>query len=194
LLNNRDFQEECRLRSPQLQSWASFETCKTIIEHGVFGNLWSFKNGRERLQFTALLLLLAFTAARPGEIICNPGYESDVAGLLYGDLVFYADKLNNGCTSLAVDVRIRNMKGLRNIETAYRTQPIYQDHANLAPMYDATLLLAILAIMDQAFEDFETIEECLLIDPEQLEQTIDPNSTRKRTVLAIKESKKNAGV
>jgi hypothetical protein len=87
------------------------------------------------------------------------------------------------------------MKGFRNIETAYRTQLIHQDHANLAPMYDATLLLAILAIMDQAFEDFETIEECLLIDPEQLEQIIDPNSTRKRTVLAIKESKKKtAGV
>ncbi|GAB5589565.1 hypothetical protein Unana1_04465 [Umbelopsis nana] len=119
------------------------------------------------------------------------GYESENEGLKYKDLTFYADNLDDGTISLAVDVQIRNLKGLRHEDNAVRIQPIYQDKQHLSPLHDVTFLLVVLGFLDEGFEDFDTIEEMFSIDPENVEQKIDPNSYRKRTKLIIKESKSN---
>jgi hypothetical protein len=60
-------------------------------------------------------------------------------------------------------------------------------HPNLAPIYQATLQLLRLALMDGIFEDFRSIEEIFFFDPEELVWTMNPNSTNTHTVLVIKE-------
>ncbi|CAO3669836.1 unnamed protein product [Umbelopsis vinacea] len=92
--------------------------------------------------------------------------------------------------SLPVDVAIRQMKCLRNDNSAIRIQRLYQDRGNLLPLYDVTLNLATMGLMDDVFEDFQTIKVIYKIDPEKVEKAKDPTSSFKRTKILIKESKK----
>jgi hypothetical protein len=185
ILYQPEFQKQNNLQSAQFKPWANFDTCKTVIQYGVFGNCHIFKNARERLQMSALLLTLAYTAARPGEIVCSHGYET---GLTYGDLTFYAEKLPNGETTICVDVKICHMKSMRGTNN-YRIQHLYQQPESLPPMFDAALQLAILALTDHVFEDFETTEEIFAFDPEDFARQIYANSTISKVELKIKPEK-----
>jgi hypothetical protein len=113
---------------------------------------------------------------------------------IYKDLTFYAEKLEDESIVLSVDVAIRQMKGLRNDDSAIRIQHLYQHRENLLPLYDVTLNLATMGLIDDAFEDFQTIEDIHKIDPEKVEKAKDPTSSLKRTGILIKESKKELPV
>jgi hypothetical protein len=188
------FIKETGLRSPKAKEWATFDDCKYFIEFGVFGDSWKFKNVRERLQTAAMVLLAAFTAARPGDLIRSIDYGPNCDCLKYKGLIFYAEKLEDESISLSVDVAIRQMKGLRNDDSAIRIQHLYQHRENLLPLYDVTLNLATMGLMDDVFEDFQTIEDIYKIDPEKVEKAKDPTSSLKRTEILIKESKKELPV
>lgn len=47
-----------------------------------------------------------------------------------------------------------------------------------------------MGLMDDVFEDFQTIKVIYKIDPEKVEKAKDPTSSFKRTKILIKESKK----
>jgi len=147
----------------------------------VYSEAKKIKCQRERLQLAMFLLLLSFTAARPGELICSKWHAPDNDGLKYGDLTFNIDKLPDGQTAIVVDVLIRNLKGHRTDE-CYRIQGIYQDFEHLPPLFDPSLLLTSLALMDDVFEHVTTIEEILSIDPGDIEKMID-SIKRARTTL-----------
>jgi hypothetical protein len=51
-----------------------------------------------------------------------------------------------------------------------------------------------MGLIDDAFEDFQTIEDIHKIDPEKVEKAKDPTSSLKRTGILIKESKKELPV
>jgi hypothetical protein len=56
-------------------------------------------------------------------------------------------------------------------------------------MFDAALQLAILALTDHVFEDFETTEEIFAFDSEDFARQIYPNSTISKVELKIKPEK-----
>jgi hypothetical protein len=135
---------------------------------------------------SAFVLLLSFTAARPGDVLCGEGYENQ--GLKYSDLVFYIEKLPDNSFNLSVDVAIRNMKGLKTDDSALRIQPLYQDRKRLPPLFDVTLQLLILTLMDEVFEDVNRIDEIYNIDPQKLMELGSTPSIHE-VELAIKPSK-----
>lgn len=77
-----------------------------------------------------MVRLAAFTAARPGDLIRPRYYEPNCDCLKYKDLAFYTEKLEDESISLSVDVAIRQLKCLRNEDSAIRIQHLYQDRQN----------------------------------------------------------------
>ncbi|PWN35033.1 uncharacterized protein FA14DRAFT_154462 [Meira miltonrushii] len=133
------------------------ENIKDFVCKEIFGGKFtSFKTPRERITIATVISLLTFTAARPGELVVSSGYEIDNEGLRWGDVEFFLslnlEKGQSTSTRLQyrANITIRNLKGKRK-QGQYRTQSIYEDDSILI-ILDATILLLILAVIDNAID------------------------------------------
>ena len=146
------------LPTPPRLPWASFDNILDVLQKNIYGRQAPrFKSARERNQLAFLILICAYTAARPGEIATSAGYEDDNEGLRYGDLSFSLTRSPHGTTRLQLDVCIRNLKGLRSDESKYRIQPLYED-PSVPFCADAVLLAFSLALQDDVFADMEAYD------------------------------------
>jgi hypothetical protein len=189
LLVNEDFIKETNMSKSSATEGASFEDCQHFIQHGVFATSSKMKSARERLQMSSLTLLLAFTAARPGDIIISHGYQHTDKCLKYRDIKFFAASVDGGHINLSAAIDIRHMKGLKNDPSSHRTQFVYQDPATLPPIYDLVLQLVIMGIMDDVFVDFKDIGNIYSIDFQKIRQKTDSITSGNKIVLDIKADK-----
>lgn len=116
--------EKCALNHVKDKPIATFDDFKIIVFDGVFGDGRVFRNARERTQCAAILSTQLFTASRPSELIRGVD-QSDY--LRWKDVDFYVilwdeneprDKDGNVDSNarlrLCCDVKLRNLKGMRN--------------------------------------------------------------------------------
>lgn len=161
----QDIKQECEAYNQQRtnvseqrpKQQATFLDVYNIIRSGIFSPQVQMRLWRERLQCASLLLLLAYTAARPGELVRNPEYND---ALKWKDVTFFLTLItrSDGRTGyrLSCDVRIRNLKGARQNDSEFRVQPLYMSES-LAFCMEATALLAILATEAGLFGSVDVI-------------------------------------
>lgn len=144
-------QQRSNAPEPREKEQATFSNLHAIITRGIFSRQSGMRIWRERVQSSLMLLLLAYTAARPGELVRNADYDDC---LRWKDVTFFltlvTDEQARSYYRLSCDVKIRNLKGMRADTTAFRTQPLYMSDG-LPRCMDAAVLLAVLAIKDGLF-------------------------------------------
>ncbi|KAM3419623.1 hypothetical protein BST61_g2961 [Cercospora zeina] len=115
-----------------------------------------FDHPRIRLQLSFSITLLLYFGIRPGEFIESPSHSGGNEGVFYGDLDVMI-MLHEGRRRFAVEVQLRNRKGVRGLRVKDTSMALLQDfeRPELCPV---TQLFA-LALADGAFEDVHSVAD-----------------------------------
>ncbi|KAF7880459.1 uncharacterized protein EAF02_007305 [Botrytis sinoallii] len=133
----------------------------------ILGYLWmndplNFLYERARVQIALLILILVYTASRPGAVIESHAYYMTGQSMRYKDIKFTLQQSPDGGRPLMSILFTFNLrKNERDDEGEVYKQQLFEDLAS-RDMCPITLFLA-LAFADDAFETVKNIEE--LYDP-----------------------------
>ncbi|KAI3487064.1 hypothetical protein L1887_49100 [Cichorium endivia] len=163
--------------------WATWDDIALMIKDHIFGQKSpQFSHPRQRLQLALLLVLMATTTARPGDILISEGYGDRPFCVVWKDVQFLLLKsaeVNAKTTKkglrLLCRLKLRFMKGCKN-NSDFREVMLSYDPSAPA-ILDPVYMLAALALEDnvvdeQALQCYERIDLDFLEPGEMLPLTI----------------------
>lgn len=111
-----DLRDQACLLAARHQPDMNVQDLLDLVHDGCFSAKFLFKNPEDRLQLITFLCLLAYSGARAGELSISWLYQANNDALKYSDLDFFIIRSANGRHKIEIDVTVRNMKGVRDLD------------------------------------------------------------------------------
>ncbi|KAH0542349.1 hypothetical protein FGG08_003287 [Glutinoglossum americanum] len=155
-----------KLALPATQRQPHYLTTKVfvILLKQLWQNDWyEYHHESSRVRFTAALQLCCYTSGRIGEFFESSVRPGSNLGLYYKDITFVIRWDNDRKPEIVVKILRNYAKGMTNTPLKRPMHSIYEKTDTL--LVNPVLFLLAIALADNAFRDYSTLEEILAIEP-----------------------------